>query len=449
MEPTFLSLLPPLVAIVLALLTRHVLLSLLGGIVLGEFVLNQFVFSDTLYSFWDRLSRLLSEPWILKTLAFALLVGGVMALLRASGGVSGLVHWATQKQRLIASKRGALLFTYGVGIVIFVESSITALIAGAVGRPLCDRYGVSRAKLAYVCDTTSAPICSLIALNGWGALMLGLIVAHYGGDAGVPVLLESLLFNFYAMSALLVAFAVIWFDLDTPAMQVSEIKNEMADEETQDGNVSFLLLPIMVMLATVLGSLYVTGEGSILKGSGSSAILHSMIVTLIFMALLYRKRLSAKVYLNESWQGIKSMQSITLILFLAFMIGDVTKALQTGVYLASYAQSILNPHYLAAVVFVLSAVMAFATGTSWGTFGIMIPIAMSMGDAMSMEAPLLIGAAISGGVFGDHCSPISDTTIISSLSAGCDHIVHVKTQLPYALVSGAIALGMFLLFGFL
>jgi len=443
-----LSLLPPFLAIAIALVSRHVFAALTGGIVVGEIIAAHFDLTAALLSLFERLLRLLGEAWILKTLAFALLVGSVMALLRASGGISALVHALSEKRSLIHSGRGALLLTYMVGVVIFIESSITSLIAGAVGRPLCDRYGVSRAKLAFVCDSTSAPICSLIVLNGWGALILGLIVSQMGSASSVTTLLHAVMYNFYAMAALLVTLAVILFDLNTPAMRRATVMHEV-QENSAEGRLFDLLLPIGVMMATVFATLWITGDGDLMQGSGSSAIFYAMVVTLLEMAWQYRLRISRSVWIREAFDGARSMGGITLILLLAFLIGDVTKSLQTGLYLASFASEMMHPALLAGTLFVLSAIMAFATGTSWGTFSIMIPIAIPMGVSMGSDVALLIGAVISGGVFGDHCSPISDTTIISSMAAGCDHIEHVKTQLPYALISALIALGAFLIFGVL
>lgn len=430
----------------MALLTKRVFISLLSGIILGELILGDFSLMLSLETLWNRLLFLLDKAWILKTLAFAILVGSVMALLQISGAVAGLIHYVSERQKWINSPRSALVFTYLIGVLIFIESSITSLIAGGVGRPLCDKFGVSRAKLAYVCDSTSAPICSLIVLNGWGALILGLIVAQMGAEDSIALLLESLLFNFYAFAALSVTFMVIWFGLDTKAMKNAQVL-QSADFDNVAGKLSDLLIPIGVMMATLFVTLYITGEGNILKGSGSSAIFYSMIMTLVLMLPLYLKGIGFKRWILSALDGGKSMLGITFILLLAFIIGDVTQTLQTGNYLASFAGEVMNPYYLGATVFVLSALMAFATGTSWGTFSIMIPIAIPLGLAMDMNVALLIGAVISGGVFGDHCSPISDTTIISSLAAGCDHIEHVKTQLPYALISGGIAFVLFIIFG--
>jgi Na+/H+ antiporter NhaC len=450
MEYGYLSILPPLLAIVMALVTRHVLLSLFVGIVAAQFIIADLSFLNTLDLMYELFVTLLSKAWIIKTLTFALLVGAVMSLLKASGGIEGFIDMLTHRYGLIKSKRSALILTYIVGIVIFIESSITSLIAGTLGRPLSDKYGFSRAKLAYVCDSTSAPVCSLIMINGWGALVLGLIATQISseviaGDA-VSWLLESLLYNFYAMSALVVTFLVIWFDF-----KVGERSLPLSHQTTPTATharAALMLLPIGVMILTVFVSLYITGEGDMLKGSGSSAIFYSQVVTLLFMLIYYlsKRVMPLKTWFKEAYIGLKSMREIVLVLLFAFAIGASTQSLHTGAFLAEFSHNVLSATYLAAVVFLLSSVMAFATGTSWGTFSIMIPIAIPMAVGMDANVALCIGAAISGGVFGDHCSPISDTTIISSLAAGCDHIEHVKTQLPYALVSGVIALVLFIFF---
>ncbi len=451
MEYGYLSILPPLLAIFMALLTRHVLLSLFVGVVAAQFIIADFSIADTFKLIYELFITLLSKAWIIKTLIFALLVGSVMSLLRASGGIEGFIDMLTHRYALVKSKRSALILTYIVGIVIFIESSITSLIAGTLGRPLSDKYGFSRAKLAYVCDSTSAPVCSLIMINGWGALVLGLIATQIsseviGGDS-VDWLLNSLLYNFYAITALIVTFLVIWFDFKV-GENIEPLTQETSITTTDHKRATLMLLPIGVMIITVFVSLYITGEGNMLKGSGSTAIFYSQVVTLLFMLVYYlgKKVMTFKTWLFEAYIGLKSMREIVAILLFAFAIGASTQSLHTGVFLAEFSHNTLSPTYLAAVIFLLSSVMAFATGTSWGTFSIMIPIAIPMAVGMDANVALCIGAAISGGVFGDHCSPISDTTIISSLAAGCNHIEHVKTQLPYALVSGVIALILFIVF---
>jgi len=375
-----------------------------------------------------------------------------MELLQKSGGIDGFVSYMSHQTTLVRSGRSALLLSYIIGVVIFIESSITSLIAGAVGRPLCDKYNIPHAKLAFVCDSTSAPISSLIVLNGWGALLLGLIATQISqgtlqGD-GVDILLNAVAHNFYAMSALLVTFVAIWFDINIGAMKRAKPAKELAHLSTiSTVTPLYMLLPIIAMIASVFLFLYATGGGNILKGSGSSAIFYTMLTTLLFMYLLYvpKKVMSAKEYGVTAFRGAKKLFPIAFILLLAFAIGKVTNELRTGEYLATLLNGNITVLLLPALIFLLSGVISFSTGTSWGTFSIMVPIAVPLAVSMDADIALAIGAVISGGVFGDHCSPISDTTIISSLASECDVIEHVQTQLPYALISGVIALILFML----
>jgi len=424
-------------------------------VLLGLLILNNFSFLDSIVDVFSLFTSLLSQAWILKTLAFAILVGSVMELLQRSGSIDAFVNYMTQKYDFVNSPRKALLVSYIIGIVIFIESSITSLIAGAVGRPLCDRVGVPHEKLAFVCDSTSAPVSSLLVLNGWGALLLGLIATQIDegiiqGDS-VTILIESVLYNFYAMSALVVTFLAIWFNIDLGAMKHAKARVSQTETvKTSNANILYMLTPIVVMILGVFTFLYLTGDGNILKGSGSSAIFYTMLTTLVFMFILYipTKRIDIKEFMSASFIGAKKLFPIALVLLFAFAIGKVTTELKTGLYLASLANETLSVYLLAAVIFGLSALISFSTGTSWGTFSIMIPVALPMAVGVDANIALAIGAVISGGVFGDHCSPISDTTIISSLAADCDVVEHVKTQLPYALLSGFIALILFVAFSF-
>lgn len=439
-------------AIIMALFTRHVLISLLSGIVVGVIILADFSVTGSLQTSIDLFYGLLIQSWILKTLAFVMMVGSVMALISDSGGINGFIHFVQERHKLIRSPRAALLVAYLIGWIIFIESSITILIAGAVSRPLTDSYGVSRAKLAYVCDSTSAPVSSLIVLNGWGALLLGLIASQIESGMlegeSVELLLKAIPYNFYAIIALIVTFTTIWFGIDVGPMRHAEVI--ASDDDTQvSGKAGHMLWPIFVMVVSVFGVLFITGEGNILQGSGSSAIFYALIITLLFALIYYRSTgaMSTMRWLRSSLSGAKSMIGIVFIMLLAFAIGDVTKSLGTGLYLASFASDMLPAGILAAVIFLLASIMAFSTGTSWGTFSLMIPIAIPLAVVLDVDVALVIGAVISGGVFGDHCSPISDTTIISSMAAKCDHIEHVKTQLPYALTAGTIALVLFIVVG--
>ncbi len=418
--------------------------------------MSDFSFVSTAEAIYELFISLLSEPWILKTLGFAILVGSVMALIEKSGGIEGFVLFAQNQKSLVSSPRGALLLAYFIGVVIFIESSITSLIAGAVGKPLCDKHSVPHAKLALVCDSTSAPISSLIVLNGWGALLLGLISTQIANgmisEDAISILIEAVMYNFYAMSALFVTFLAVWFNVDIGYMKNATLnKAEKYVSERKASSMSFMILPIIVMIFFVFFFLYLTGNGNLLKGSGSSSIFYTMLATLTFMFAYFIgfKNMTFKTYVNTSFKGAKKLFPIAVVLLFAFGIGKVTTDLKTGLYLASLASENLNVIFLAAVVFLLSSIISFSTGTSWGTFSIMIPVAVPMAVSMDANIALSIGAVISGGVFGDHCSPISDTTIISSMAADCEVVEHVKTQLPYALISGVIAFFAFIVFSML
>lgn len=380
-----------------------------------------------------------------------------MALVEKSGGIDGFVEYVQHKRGLVTSARSSLMLSYVIGVIIFVESSITALISGAVGKPLCNKYEVPSEKLAFVCDSTSAPISSLIVLNGWGALLLGLIstqisIGLISGNS-VDILIDSILYNFYSMSALVVTFLFVYFSIDIGPMKDAKYKPSTDIEIHSDKSASmyYMLLPIVLMVILVFFFLYMTGNGNILNGSGSSSIFYTMLSTLLFTLIYFigTKNMSISTWSSTALHGAKKFFPIALILLFAFSIGEVTSELKTGLYLASLASESLSIYLLAAIIFILSSIMAFATGTSWGTFSIMIPVAIPMAVGMDANVALCIGAVISGGVFGDHCSPISDTTIISSMASECGVIEHVRTQIPYALISGLIALVLFIVFSFI
>ncbi|MCK9373317.1 MAG: sodium:proton antiporter [Sulfuricurvum sp.] len=449
-EYGLLGLIPPLIAILLALFSRSVFIALLSAITVGEFIIAGFHPLDTFLLMSERFWGLLNEGWVLKTLAFAMMVGSVMSLIERSGGVNGLIHELSVKRSWVNSKRGALMPSFIAGIVIFIESSITSLVAGAIGRPFCDRYGISRAKLAFVCDSTSAPVCSIIAINGWGALLLGLIGGQIsagliaGEESGW--LIQAIAYNFYAYIALLVTFITIWYTIDIGPMRHAAITEPSLQCHDEKGSVGLFLWPMVWMIGGVIVFMLITGNGNILKGSGSTSIFYTLIVTLLLTYGYYRFQnvMDTKTFLTETFRGAKSMAPIAAILLFAFAIGGVSSDMEVGKYLASFIGDYLPSAYLAAAIFLLAALIAFATGTSWGTFSIMLPIAIPLAVGLDAPVALCMGAVISGGVFGDHCSPISDTTIISAMASGCDVQEHTRTQLPYALISAAIALVFFL-----
>lgn len=420
---------------------------------MGELIISHFVPIEAIGLIAERFWGLLNELWVLKTLAFAVMVGSVMNLIERSGGVNGLVHELSIKRSLVNSKRAALMPSFIAGLIIFIESSITSLVAGAIGRPFCDKYGISRAKLAFVCDSTSAPVCSIITINGWGALLLGLIGGQItaGLIAGEEArwLISAIAYNFYAYIALVVTFITIWYNIDIGPMKHATIVEPSLECDNEKGSIGLFIWPMTWMIGGVLFFMLMTGNGNLLQGSGSSSIFYALAATLLLMFIYYRLHnvLSTKEFLNSAFAGAKSMTPIALILLLAFAIGGVSSDMEVGKYLASFIGDYLPGAYLASAIFVLAAIIAFATGTSWGTFSIMLPIAVPLAVGLDAPVALAMGAVISGGVFGDHCSPISDTTIISAMASGCSVQEHTRTQLPYALISAGIALLLFIAAG--
>ena len=447
MEYGILSIAIPLLTIVLAIITKDVIVSLMGGIFVGLLVLNGYNPMDAFVALFNGVIDLFSEGWITKTLLFMLLVGSIIKLLTLSGAVNSFVAFLSQKSKKIDSPTGAMMLAYVVGVIIFIESSITSLVAGTVAKPLCDKNGVSREKLAYICDGTSAPICSLIPMNGWGALLLGLIVSAIDSNViegdGVSLLIASIPYNFYAIFALLIVLAVIYFKFDIGPMKDAVAKPYTVQKinEKIPGSPYAMLLPLAVMILSVPVALYITGEGDIFKGSGSTSVYYAVIVTLLFMYIYYlsAKLLTHKKFFKGLYDGMGEMIPVTMILLFAIFIGKVIGDLGTAKYLANILHGNISPVFIPVLIFLVASITAFSTGTSWGTFSIMMPIGLALGADLGLDIPLVIAAVISGGIFGDHASPISDTTIISSMAAGCDHVEHVRTQLPYALIGGTLA----------
>ena len=457
MEYGILSIAIPLLTIALAIITKDVIVSLMGGIFVGFLVLNGYNPFDAFVALFDGVIALFSEGWIAKTIFFIVMVGSVIRLLTLSGAVDSFVAYLSQKSKKIDSPAGAMMLAYTVGIVIFIESSITSLVAGTVAKPLCDKNGVSREKLAYICDSTSAPVCSLIPLNGWGALLLGLIVTAIDTNviSGDPVslLIASIPYNFYAIITLFIVLAVIYWKIDVGPMKHTVAKPYI--ENSEHANIKAtpypMLLPIIVLVLAVPIGLYLTGDGDIFKGSGSTSVYYAVIVTLLFMYLYFvlGKTLTHKRYFEGLYEGIGDMIPVGLIMVFALLIGKVIGELGTAQYLAELLSGNISPIYMPLFIFWVAGITAFSTGTSWGTFSIMMPIGLALGAAMGLDIPLVIAAVISGGIFGDHASPISDSTIISSMAADCNHMDHVRTQLPYALLGGTLASIAFLIAGWM
>ena len=467
-DPTWVSVLPPLLAIGLAIWTRQVYLSLAGGLWLAWSILAGWDFGAGLMDTVESTVGVLGDPGNAQVIMFTLVMGALISTVGSSGGVAGFVGWLEHK-RWVTSGRRAQLLAWVIGVVIFIESNITVLVAGSVSRPLFDRYRHSREKLAYLIDSTSAPICILIPLNAWGATNLRLLA-----ESGVPqtealsVFLRSILFNFYSFAAVALALAVVLFRMDWGPMKRAEARagkgevlspgaTPMMDEEVLGQNVEppiapralNMVVPVVVLVAMMPVGLWVTGDGNLAAGNGSTSVLWASLAALAvaWILLLLQRAYTLDELTRIALRGAGGLIPLAVILLLALALGSVTRVLGTGDYVASVAQGVLSPGVFLPLVFLVASAIAFSIGSSWGTFAIMIPIIVPAAAGLGLDLAPFLAAALSGGIFGDHCSPISDTTIISSMAAATDHVDHVRTQLPYALAGGAAATVCFALVG--
>lgn len=465
-EPGWISLLPTVLAIVLAIWSRQVYVSLAAGIWIGYTILEGWNPLAGIATAIEQTVAVLGDPGNAKVILFTLVIGAMIATLEAAGGVRGFVRWI-EGNRWVTDGRRAQFLAWIIGIVIFIESNITVLVAGAVSRPLFDRFRISRERLAYIVDSTSAPICILIPLNAWGALNLG-ILNELGVENALGVFIAAIPVNFYALIAFLLAGASILWKIDIGPMKRAEKRaaegqvlwpnaQPMVDETvlspTPVGRIAprarNMLVPIAVMVLTMPLGLYVTGGGSMLEGSGSTSVLWAVLAGLAsaWFLLLIQRGATLDELTRTGLKGAGGLMPLALILLLALALGSVARTLGAGEYVAQVTEGVLPPMLFLPLVFVVAGGIAFSIGSSWGTFAIMLPIAVPVAETLGMPLAPFVAAALSGGIFGDHSSPISDTTIISSMAAATDHIDHVRTQLPYALLAGGAAAVCFAVLG--
>ena len=439
-----------MLAILVALATRNVYAALGLALLASETLIAGFHPGLGALGAIDRAVGVFESPGNTRVLLFCLLIGALIAWMRDSGGVEALVR-GLMRRGLASTPRRAALAPALAGTAIFVETNVSLLSSGVLGQRLFDAHGLSRERLAYIIDSTSAPISALILLNGWGAYALGL-VEPYGFDSPIGVVAGTIPWNFYALLTLAGVYATVFtgrvFGPMKTAGQGAGVQAE-ADAPVAPTRAIYMWLPLAVMIAGALGFMAWTGGGHILAGSGSQSILWAVCLAMAVAAgLLALGKAFPKGGLQaRGFAGIAEMVPVVTILFLSIALGDSLRVLGTGAFLSGVAAQFVSPIIVPAVLFVVAGVTAFMTGTSWGTYGIMIPIAMPLAAALGLPPSLVLAAVLGGGVFGDHCSPISDTTIIASLAAGCDHIDHVRTQMPYALVTGGLAVALYLIAG--
>ena len=464
------SLIPPLLAIGLAIKTKQVVFSLSLGTFAGYLIIQQGNVFEGLLSTITAFVDVFQNKGNTRTIILTLIIGALIQLIKYSGGINGFINWV--QKRLSGQqnfKRKIQATSALTGFLIFVESNISILTVGTIFRPLFDKHKISREKLAYLADSSSAPSCILFPLNAWGAYIMGLLMAFPNLDP-FKTLVYSIPFNFYAILTLAFVFWLALSGKEYGEMKkVAETQPQPENEEAVSGeNTSSplnMIIPIVIMVltmpfflvyggwdATIAGSFTDMVWYSISNGSGSEAVLNACFTGFLTAAAMYffQKILTIKTFIDQSFKGMNDMVVMAVLMVLAFAIGDLCNELGTGIYVSGVTSSYwLIPEVAPALIFIISSVMAFATGTSWGTFAIMISIGVPVSFAVDANIHLVIAAILGGGVFGDHCSPISDTTLIASVASGCDHIDHVRTQLPYALLTGGLSVICYLIAGFI
>ena len=470
MYATFWALIPPVVAIVLALITKEVYSSLFVGILVGGLFYSGFSFEGTIvHIFEDGIIGVLSDSYNVGILVFLIILGAIVCLMHKAGGSAAFGRWASDH---IKTRTGAQLATVALGVLIFIDDYFNCLTVGSVMRPVTDKHNISRAKLAYLIDATAAPICIIAPISSWAAAVTGFVE----GEDGLSLFISAIPYNFYALLTIVMMITIAVLNIDFGSMKVHEDNAKKGDlfttpdrpygeatelEDTGKGTVKDLLIPIIALIiCCVIGMIYTGGffEGAdfVTAFSNSDASVGLAIgsaFALVITILLYvsRRVLGFKECMDCIPEGFKAMVPAIMILTFAWTLKSMTDSLGAAEFVAALikgsASGIVN--LLPAIIFVVGCLLAFATGTSWGTFGILIPIVV---DAFQATNPTLMTIAISacmaGAVCGDHCSPISDTTIMASAGAQCNHVNHVSTQLPYAVSVAAISFITYIVAGF-
>jgi len=494
-----LSLLPPLMAIGLALTTRQVFLSLFAGLWIGCIILADGHPVAGSFDTLDILVDVFSDPGNTRIILFTLVVGALIALIQRSGGVQGFInrllglleisiqsqaHTSNAPQETASDapllnkwqRRKVELLAMFTGLVLFVESNISILTVGTLYRPVFDKLKIPREKLAYITDSSSTPSCILIPFNAWGAFITGLLVAQ-NIENPFGTLLAATLFNVYPMLVILILIYVILSGRDIGDMKRAELRAKktgallrenaqaMMGEDTSQlamkagliPRARFMVIPIATMVGLMPVFLIMTGWGNangnmltaLQSGSGSKSVLYATSFACALAMLLNKLtgRLGIREMFDLSLKAMSGMVPLAILMVLAFALGTLCRELGTGLFVAQTAKDFVSPALVPALIFLTACFVAFSTGTSWGTFAIMIAIAVPLAQAMDTNVTLAIAAALGGGVFGDHCSPTSDTSIITSMATANDHIDHVRTQLPYALIGGGLTTLIYLILG--
>lgn len=467
---TFWALIPPVVAIALALITKEVYSSLFIGIVIGGAFWSGFSFEGTVnHVLKDGIIAVLSDSYNMGILVFLVILGVLVSLMNETGSSAAFSKWA---QTHIKTRVGAQISVILLGVLIFIDDYFNCLTVGSVMRPVADKHNISRAKLAYLIDSTAAPICIIAPISSWAAAVTGFVP----GEDGFQIFIRAIPYNFYALLTIFMMLGITLLKIDFGSMRVHEENAVNGDIYTtadrpyqtekvvmkEGGTVLDLMIPVGILIAFCTGGMlysggFFSGTNFVEAFSGSDASLGlslGSMLALVVIILFYmaRRVLSFSDCMNCIPEGFKSMVPAILILTFAWTLKSMTDSLGAAEYVAAMMQQSAKAfvNFLPAIIFLVACILAFATGTSWGTFGILIPIVVAL-FAGSDETMMImsISACMAGAVCGDHCSPISDTTIMSSAGAQCSHINHVNTQLPYAMLVAGVSFVSYVIAGFI
>lgn len=471
MDFGILSVIPPLCTIVLAIITKNVFLALMIGVVLGNLILDGGNILAALNDSLNGVINVFASSGNTITLASILLIGAIIYIIEKSGGITGFVDVMIKKRAIIKSKKGANFFTWLLGVLIFTSGSLSCMVVGSVARPINDALKVPHEKAAFLVHSTSTPVCVLIPLSGWLAAMIGYLTSGCVAEGeAMSILVKSIPMNFYCMIAVIGCLVLSLMGKDFGPMKKAEERAAATGylddpksnpyASTGDEEIALdadkprainLILPLLGMIAGVIATLFITGGGSLLNGSGMQALLWGVFIALVVCGIL---TIGQKIYtfgqfIEQIFKGSSTMLSIAAILMFAFTLSPIVSTLGTGAYLSSIFEQFLTPALLPMLVFVMACLLSFSTGTSMGTMAIMSVIALPMATSLGMSVPLVASAVWGGSIFGDHASPVSDTTIMSCATTGCNIIDHVKTQIPYVAVFAALTIVYYLVAGFI
>lgn len=453
---SYFSLFPPMLAIVIAIWRKNALMALLAGLVSAHVILTWGNFTELLPSFFSSLINVFQSKSNLFVFGFSLLIGACVALIQQSGAVDGLTSWLAQK-RLVTNQRSASFVPTFMGMAIFTDSNLSLFSGGMASQPLFDRYELSRLRLAFLLDATCAPVAMLVLINGWGAFVVSLLHAQ-GVSSPSAVLVNTLFYNAYCWIVLGMAFYTAWSTRTFGTLRRYEMLEAVTDktlrgavtEQSTSGKARFLVVPLALIIGCSFVSMWITGDGVLREGDGAFSVFIALVIAysvLIALLLIYN-RPAPKTLIATSVVGARNLLPIIIILILSIAFGQSIRLLGAGELISQLVSDNVPSFALLPLIFVVSGLMAFTTGTSWGTFATMIPLVLPVTQALGIPPEVSVAAVLSGGIFGDHASPISDTTIVASLASGCDHLQHVETQLPYALVAAFFSIIFFGMVGY-